>query len=625
MFIQGTVFDNVNPQLPGAVRIHWQGIGQDRGYTVVFGRVGEDIGWHLVDSIGGTLSADITIDGTQSTTSLTPRLTYPKTWWMGVNWSAFPDSIENPLSWTLVRSALSNWYPREWQFQWLETQGADELSDVKMHWHGDAWFDGTGTGRGALRKNEDEEEEEEEQEEEQQEEEEEDEHGEEEEQEEEEPTTFAVCTYTWNGLRHQGKGTAPAGEYGIDGETAVRNVGYWDEENQVYRLKWGDDYETTPVSMTQLGILRGGATPPTSWTFTGADWTDPDPFDWRYWHCIRCALIERESVIESVIDGTRYLGSLIGGEDALWSISPLSPLNLECVQTMRSLIIALSMEYIDLDRVMEMFQDDDEPLLTKANTHILLDGYEYIVGGWEQGDPISAGKFKGFLKDAYAVLRKMTLLPTPLTVFNAYKTGWMSGAGWSYEEDGESFADAWDEAIDDYETMGEQVGRHWVYWTRSRSGSSIKNGWTSGISGRSGAEEWNGETNWEVQFGNWQVAIFAIPRPLTSVLDGLPMSAPKCLYVKNSKKLDYEIGDTLYGGVVKANQYYSGITTEGLQSGIVNFPLVLEEEPGGAIQPPTPSEPNQMEWTVWGNSTSWNLYTSWALCFRFNGDEHGEG
>jgi hypothetical protein len=161
MFIQSTVFDDENPQLPGNVKIHWQGIGQDRGYTVVFGKVGEDTGWHLVSSIGGTLSADITINGTQSTASLAPRLTYPKTWWTGLGWCAFPNNIGNPASWTLVRSALSNWYPREWQFQWLETQGADDINDVKMHWYGDAWFDGNGVGRGALHDNPDDEEEDE--------------------------------------------------------------------------------------------------------------------------------------------------------------------------------------------------------------------------------------------------------------------------------------------------------------------------------------------------------------------------------------------------------------------------------------------------------------------------------
>ncbi len=614
MFVQSTLFDDRTPDLPGNIKIHWQGVGQDAGYTVVNGQVGDDSGWFVVNSLGGTLTAETTINGTQDTLTLGPQFNYPKVWWENGSWMAYPNSLVTPTSWTLVRSHLTHWYPREWQFQWLETQGADDINDVKMHWYGDTWFDGNGVGRGSLHDNPDDEEEEEEGEGE----------GEGEEEEEETPAT-ATYTYTWEGYKHSGKGTAPAGEYRIEGSDTKMNVGFWDDEDNEYKLELGENYEMAPVRMMQLGLLRvptmnGNA--PTSWSFLGASWDDPDPFDWRYWHCIRCALIERESVTEAVLDGTRDLGSLVGGEDALWQMSPLTPPNLDCIRVMRELIVQLSQEYIDLEKVKEVVQDEDGTgLPRKQNCHLSIAEYEHLAGGWERGDPVSlmsAGSLKGFLKDARDVLRKMTITTSPWTVFNAYKTGWMGGAGWSYEDDGEDFDDAWQEAIDDYEELGKDD--HWVYWTRSR-GEHIPNGWTSSIGGRSGVQQRTGHpASWEVQFGLWQTAVFDIPHPPTSVLDGEVMATPKALYVKNSLAPQYEIDDPLYGGVVRKVEYYSSVTEEGFEVGLADFPLVWEEEmPSSPIQPPPVTEDGFKEWTVWGNETSWWIYVSWAQSFRFDG------
>lgn len=603
MFIQSTLFDDRTPALPGGIKIGWQGVGEDAGYTVVSGHVGGDAGWFVINSLGGTLSATTTIDGNEDAITLHPRLNYPDVWWNGGNWCATPNSIDSPSKWTLVRTPLTHWHPREWEFQYLSAQGAEDLSAVEMRWYGDTWFDEDGDGRGALHTNS------------------------------AAPGSSAASgvasanyTYTWAGYKHSGKGTAPAGEYRIPGSDAKMNVGYWDEENKEYTLELSGHSKTAPVRMMQLGLLRvpsmdGHA--PTSWSFLGAKWDDPDPFDWRYWHCIRCALIERESVIESVIDGTRDLGTLVGGEDALWQISPLTPPNLNCIRTMRDLIVALSKEYIDIDRAGEVVRGGGMP--TKGNTHIPIDGYPHIVGGWDRGDPLRTDALRGFLKESREVLRKMTVTTSPWVVFNAYKTGWMAGAGWAREDDGETFDNAWNEAIDDYTSAGEEFGRHWVYWTRSR-GNIIPNGWSSSIIGRSGAEDRNGELEWEVQFGNWQTAVSAIPHPPTSVLDGDAMAVPKCLYCKNSVGPDVEPGDPYDNGIVRDVTYYSGITASGFEMGLADFPMVWEEEPPTSPVPaPSPSGQYQMEWNVWGNDTSWYLYVSWAHSFRFDGIDIAPG
>lgn len=599
MFIQSTLFDDRTPDLPGGIKIGWQGVGEDAGYTVVSGHVGEDAGWFVVNNLGGTLSASIDIDGNEDAITLHPRLNYPDVWWNGGNWCATPDSIDSPSKWTLVRTPLTHWHPREWEFQYLSAQGVDDLSAVEMRWYGDTWFDEDGDGRGALHTNS--------------------------------ATSgssaasgiaSATYTYTWEGYKHSGKGTAPAGEYRIPGSDTKMNVGYWDDKE--YKMEIDGHSKTAPVRMMQLGLLRvptmnGNA--PTSWSFLGAKWDDPDPFDWRYWHCIRCALIERESVTEAVLDGTRDLGSLVVGEDALWQISPLTPLNLDCIRVMRELIVKLSQEYIDIEKVKEVVQDEEGTgVPRKQNCHLSIAEYEHLAGGWERGDPVSlmsAGSLKGFLKDARDLLRKMTITTSPWTVFNAYKTGWQAGAGWSYEDDGEDFDDAWQEAIDDYEELDKDD--HWVYWTRSR-GDYIPNGWASSIGGRSGVKQRTGHpASWEVQFGLWQTAVFDIPHPPTSVLDGEVMATPKALYVKNSLPPPYEIDDPLYGGVVRKVEYYSSVTEEGFEVGLTDFPMVWEEEPSSPIQPPPVTEDGWMEWTVWGNETSWYLYVSWAHSFRFDG------
>jgi hypothetical protein len=597
------------PRLPGDAHIFWQGIGQDRGLTLVQATINGHRDWYLVEKIQSKLTADI-FDGREmwNDVEMASQNHFPYSWWTDPRWSAYPDSWAEPSEWTVVKSRISNIYPREWQYVYLknEDQGTSELSDITTRWYGDAWFQ-NGTPRGTLKRY----------------------------------IGLSGVTqpsislsYHWAGdvWKHHSEGSAPAGLYiRPEGGSDTKNVGFWDEETHQYTLNPNGEYLNkvlAPMNMFSFGIVRQPLVDPTdpmaqiiptSWDFEGANWEEPDPFDWRYWHCVRAAILERESVVGCGVD--REMGLLDSDEQFLWNISPYDPIDFNTIDTMRRCIIALSKEFVDLSSVVKQLRDDGLPY--KETTCIDITQYENLMGGWSRGDPVladSLGNLSGFLHDAKLALEKMTLAIPSRVYYHKVGPGTVC-AGYADGEDGESIADAWREAMREYGDYEVE----WEHWTKSRAEALSPVWWavTSSIGGRCGDEVDNHSNHSYIAVFNWwSETLQSVCYPSSSVIDGLPWpTAPTVVYVRDAKKPDIEVGDSYYNGIVTRVSFYSGMgVPEGIRTGQLQFPLEsIENPPGGAPMPGTAQEPYVTGWHVWGNSTTWWFYVYFGASFRFGG------
>lgn len=592
MYVQATVFRDRTPKMPGGAQIHWQGLGEDAGHVVIHGDAGDGDDWYIVDGIGGLLDLSA---GPAHTETLHPVLHWPDPWWMGPAWCAYPDNLVQPQSWTSVKTQLTNWLPREWQYDWLPTsaQGTTNASELSSNWYGDEWYSGQ-TPRGVLKRAG--------------------------------SGTNAMWDYHWDDVWvHNGRGSAPAGEYiRLDGGDGKLNVGYYDYVANLYKLNPPNAGPSMAnVDMVQLGELRKPPIDPTDplaqlvpsgWDFEGANWEDPDPYDWRYWYCIRAACLERESVVGCGI--AHEMGSIIGNEERIWGLSPWCPPSLDGIRALRELIARLSQEYVDIGSVVTLLLDGKLPSLDA--TQIGLDEYNSIPGGWVGSDPLvydTYGAPGSFLADAYTVLRKMTVTVPSRTFYHRIWNG-----GVAYGE-GESMFGAWSDAMDAYN----HDTTKWEHWTESR-GADIWWALTSHIVGRSGAERDVSDPSnalYIAAFQIWQTSLRSVCAPTTSVIDGRPIS-PKPIYVWDSHKQPYEPGDPYYGGIVVRNSYYSASQAlyEGVHAGMAEFPADFLEAPPGAyptVAPPSPDDEQSSNWHVWGNETVWYIYLFWGDSFRFGG------
>lgn len=582
--------------MPGNIRIEWQGVGADSGRAVVHGDAGEGEGWYIVEGVGGLggvldLSTGVTSAGTGHTETLSAVFHYPDPWWRGDEWCAFPDDPADPQEWTAVRTGITNWLPREWEYVWLpaSAQGATDVSALSSMWYGDEWYRGQAP-RGVLRRDGN--------------------------------PPAAMSEYRWPGTwEWYGGGTAPAGKYRrTDGASGGLVVGFWDEESGSYKLTPPHSRPVqADIEMVQLGLLRNPpidpADPdpqlaPSGWDFEGADWEDPDRFDWRYWYCIRAAILERESVVNCGVD--REMGALSEREELMFNMSPYAIPSIESLRSYRSALVALCGWYVDFEKAKRVELSGEYPSL--ARYAISPDDYPGVAGGWTGSQPVQAASPYGFLKDAYALLRAMVVSVPSRIYHNRYKNV-LGGDGY-----GDTLAEAWTAMSDDYDDSGP-----WRHWTRSRAEPQSTCWWAldSGIHGRCIGERWGSDVSFAANAGCWWTSIESFCVPPTSVLDGAPMAAPRVLYIRNSRKVEGEVGDdTPYGRVV-ANTFWSAMgLTEGVYAGTFDTPVAFVESPPQGpppVDPPDADDDHHDNVHLWGNVTDWIMLLYWGASFRFGG------
>lgn len=595
MYVQSTIFPK-HAVLPGEAEVLWQGTGEDRGFTLVRATIDGTDGYYIVERIGSRLTATIyDEDGYTTIEELDSNVQFPYCWWLSSSWVAVPDSYAEPTAWTVIKSNVAGIHPREWQYPYLDSdhQGTTDQTDIQSRWYGDAWFDDTGARRGVLKRFP---------------------------LEEGDPVpSITITDYSWRGAvcRHTGKGTAPAGYYTYTEQgTEGRNFGYWNDAAQEYTLNPSGvaDTELAPVGMFSIGVIRPtegdpAEDLPTGWDFEGSDWDAPDPYDWRYWWCVRAAILERESVIQCGVD--RDMGLLDSDEQTLWDISPYNPVDFDTIDALRRCIVALAGNFVVPLRVVEVLEKDDVP--TTANTCVDLTRYTQLMGGWTRGDPINAaalGNLSGFLREARAALEEMTVV-TPSRIYHHQRD-----YGTVCNGDGSTMGAAWHVAMEEYNAYTGQ----WHNWT---AGAWPMSAISSNIMGQSGdTYDTDGDHVYEVLFSWEDVALQSVCFPPTSVIDGEAWGAsPRLCYVADSRKPDYKPGDTLQGGVVTEVSWYSAMDIqEGVHAGITTWPLTsTEEPPDNAPQPGTPTQPNKTGWHVWGNTTTWWFFVFFGEAFRFGG------
>ena len=601
MYVRPTIFEDHHCALPGNVQIEWQGIGQDAGNLVVYGNVRDGDGWYIVQDVAGdaTLSGTIgstVLDGTE----LSPTFHPPATWWTDGVWSAEPTNLSSMEVWTIISSPLTNWYPREWMYDYLPDamQGTTDPSDIQTIKHGDWWFY-NGVSRGLMNRYY--------------------------------PSATVTATYnqpiSW---KHVGAGTAPAGEYSLDvGETTdTKTVGYWSDEAEVYELGAA---KTLPVPMIAPGILRGVSDIPTpadiaadGWDFDGADWAHPDPLQWRYWAALRYAIMERESVLYS--DDTDWrMGKLIPNEQALWQFSPWSPPTLEGVRAFRDAILALAQKYVDFAKLLVIVGRDDIPELSE--TAIDVSKYPHLSGGWERGDAIhtvSNNDLSGFLTDAYNALREMVItIPSR----NAMERTLVPLAyGYAYEGDGETYQDAVDEAAADFQDYVdhnlEEIFFRWWYSAPSHYWMmATQSGGVYAVDDGTQVFPPTNLTAWEINYLAQWWELSSICFPNTSVIDGSAMAQPTILWARYStcNDLGYHEGDAYRDGIITHIIYYSDFATQGVSHGTAQLPFRLREEFPSTAPPVDPPSGGGIGYTLYGNSTITWIYLFWGDSFKFGG------
>lgn len=346
MYVQATVFDGRTPQLPGNAEIKWQGIGEDAGYAIIRGKLDAGVEYYIADTIGFQAALtydfsdtdDSTISGYSDT--LNPIHLFPKSEWIGGSFKLMQDGE----GYKLVYSTVPQWVPREWKGPHNKvTWATADVTDFENEWRGDRWFtvDSTltaFTAKGIIRNYD--------------------------------PQDYTIAaTVSWNDVwRHDGKGVAPAGEY-VDENDNKRTVGFWNEQREMYEIGGTSDENrpTIPVDMISLGLLRipglvntSGETPegfniPDGWDFDGSDWENPDPWDARYWLCIRWAMLERESVL---VD--RRMGTLVQREDRLFQMEPNNPPSFAAFTLYQEHLKALANQYYDLAKFKQALEDDGD-------------------------------------------------------------------------------------------------------------------------------------------------------------------------------------------------------------------------------------------------------------------------
>lgn len=595
MYVRATTIEGRHGRLPGGIEIAWQGAGMDRGNTIVQ----KDGRWYLTRDLAGSVALHGSVGGeTLDGTVLYPVYGYPDTWWTDGTWSAYATGDPELDAWTIVHTPLVGWFPRQWLFPYLAPadQGTTDPEDVGTAVHGDRWFrNGLPRGYYLWRY----------------------------------PSASVDGAYAapvmWE---HAGKGTAPAGEYSNGTPVAGPTVGYWNEEEGLYELgERGED-----ATVCSVGIVRtepASETPDPGqlmwgWDFQGADWTHPDPMDWRYWWCVRCAILEREGALYQGSAGYG-MGGMIAGESLL-NVSPWSPPSLGSVRAFREAIRALAAVYVDFSKVLALLRAGDPP--APDRTRIDLAGYRYLAGGWTQGDTVASDTpcdLLGFLREAHDALVSMVVLVAPRSSLERVH----EPTGYGYATDagggGGSFSAAMATAVDDFRDHEEMFKPEiWSNWQAGHPYPDYLWSMPTGCYGIFSTEEdeW-GDHAWEAQYDVGRRELTALCFPPTSVLDGGAMAAPTVLWARRSEKsTSLEVGDTFRNGIVTGVAYHSDFALEGVTHGTATLPYVLSEEPFVAVEPETPTTPGYEHlpgYRLVGNSTITWVYVFWGGSFRFGG------
>ena len=585
MYVMASAIAGRHGNLPGGIEVRWQGSGADRGNAVVLGDIGGSYGWHVVRDLAGNVTLHGSVGGESvEGVVLRPVYGYPDTWWTNGTWCAHAtgDPTDRPV-WTIVRSPLTGWFPRHSLFPVVVTPGTTDPGDLGTEAHGDKWFLG-GSPMGAYKRLY--------------------------------PSAAVDGSYaaqpSWS---HAGKGDAPAGEYtsGAPGSAAL-TVGWWDDQTGTYKL--GE--RVSPEAMCGLPLIRTepaeSAPYPSElvsgWDFDGADWTRPDPLDWRYWWAVRCAILEREGAL---YDEVQTVGAMISDEGRL-DVAPWTLPSVDSVRAMREAIRVLATRFVDFDKVLDALRGGWLPL--PERTALDIGGYKRLAGGWTACDALASASpdgLSGFLREARLALSSMVVRPAPDISLALVQDG-VSGYGYATEPGG-SWARAVGDAVADFRDDEEA----WppVYTGGLTTLATACYGWFSAE-----RDAWGGGT-WEASYSINRFELTDLCFPTTSVLDGSPMARPSILWARESRKsTDMAVGDRYKDGIVTGVEYRSDFAEEGVTHGVATLPFALSEEPFQTAEPVTPTTPGFEDMPGYkfvGNRTITWAYAFWGASFRYGG------
>lgn len=604
MYVQATVFEKMI-NIPNSPQIRWQGIGDDAGYSIIEGNLdGQGSSYFISNQLAGIITGTITFGNNTlnfDTAPLRPYYHFPKVEWLNGQWWAthLPNSA---MEWTFIHTPIQGWIPRSWRWYDQDHQGTEDPGEISSNYpYGDEWFEVTSSGfflrgeynrltlSGAI-------------------------------------SVSVNWTYSWENLwKHSGGGTAPAGEYTKVGDNSnKRTVGYWNEDNSQYEINPEDEGTAKMFTIGLLQVPNYNTTSlPIGWGFSGADWSNPDPLDWRYWYCIRAAMLERESLL--YVTEHRRMGTLFTGAETIFDLSPLSPPTLAAIGMYRSYLKTLAGHFIDYSKAYKCIRNREYSPHSQYTDHsawMNLDGYEYLGGGWEHGDTPESetlGDLSEWLKEAKDALEKMVITEIPIDTYARIRRvdGWAYGdpedKSWS-----EIYSDALSDAEDDplatwsYRTDGGYMG-----WSNCQSDVYIR---------CSTRYDWDQseETWYEASVDKNDMETIDINTPNTSVIDGQIMAKPQLLWIRESHSgyEGVEIGDNWYGEEVTEVGYWADGISEGVTAGTARLPFDCSQDFPSSMSP-APHPPEESSWwggcSLHGNETTWWLFCFWGSVFKFTG------
>lgn len=626
MFVQATDFRHKTPALPGNARIEWQGIGEDRGYTVVHGdlQIEGGTGWYIAPGIGWTENIQVDYSGVQAdlpeinlpypveSADLLPVHHFPSTEWIGGNYRMF--LLADGATRTFTRTEVPQWMPREWQWYYIapSAQGTSATSDIKTRWFGDWWFtvqEGALQKRGFLRNS---------------------------------PSAIPFADSQTNpDLWIYEDGTGDGDGSGIYRSLAepgkVRTVG-WLEEGTTDKYHLNPDNSPqpaqAPVDMISVGVLRmpssayaGGALP-TSWEFDGANWENPDPWDCRYWACIRAAMLERESVIPNHTMGTLVQYQNVQEEQYLFDFGPYGVPTARGIRIYRKMLVELAKRYKDLSKLVRIIEDGGAPGAWYNDEKIDLptaSGFD-LGGGWDSRDAmVSAtyGDLSKWLKLAKGALEKMGLLDCPKMLTKA--PGPDDGRFYYYDSHGAG----WNQVYSTGLAQDDESTYAWGYDTYHTAGTTTI--WAEGMHGQN-TPSGTGQAYY-AQGGRNLAEIEGFNFPRSSVLDGGAMS-PEVVDLIESRRTHpdedgLEPGQKYRNGVLTAIEYYSANYHQGIYARRnVALPLKIADEFPQTM--PEPAQPQGIDpdtgepypywmpgYSILTNWTTHYFLAWWGDAFRF--------
>ena len=169
---------------------------------------------------------------------------------------------------------------------------------------------------------------------------------------------------------------------------------------------------------------------PDSWNFQGANWSDPDPCDARYWYAIILALLERAAFAEydvrrnALMDGEalqklaiaaadatigKHCPSNLSGDDfSMWWGSTLFGYGGDVIGFIRRVIGDVSIFYVDKSKLKEALnlKQTDESTggweINSTRAEVYMPYYSYAVLAAKHGDITKGGRAASFYFDKTA-------------------------------------------------------------------------------------------------------------------------------------------------------------------------------------------------------------------------------